>query len=329
MIPLLKSYIHKNSGAEDLSFMKITGKQGKNPNIILLIFSKGYLTYSAKFCQINYEHGKKLLEREYNILSFLRKSISNNIILETIPDVVSLKVFSNFLGLLTTALPGYHKIPDITNCNKSCINMIVNSFNWLEQYYLAQNNEIVELDDDLIELHIKTPIMKFNSNFKSEGKKFQHRFQRITDKWLELKGLKMPLILSHGDFNPHNILFNNQKVTGVVDWEDAKYKSFPFNDILHYCIVSGRENKRERDNIVHNFEDYYLKTGWYKEITDEQSMRLLRKINIENCSEVIDLYIPIYLASMAVKEKDSNRISLKRMHEWIAMLSIYFEFHNQ
>ncbi len=307
--------------------MKINNKGGSNSSTVFLVFSKGKLKYTAKSYLANFGFGEKKLKKEVNILRLLKEKMYGKGILDTIPDIVTLDRFSDRLVLLTSAFDGVQIIPDMLSVqrkNKIYVEAIERSYDWLERFYLAQNTRKIRLDNNLIDLHIKAPLRNFYSNFGSESNVFSSSFEKCVNKWHTMRGLELPLILSHGDFNPHNILFGNGSLLGVIDWEDATQLTFPFCDILHYRVLAGRELRGGRDYIAQNFKDYFLEEGWYKETTEKLSIRLLESVGIDKGREIMELYTPVYLASMANKEIETSRVHMKRSTEWIQMLSIYF-----
>ena len=80
----------------------------------------------------------------------------------------------------------------------------------------------------------------------------------------------LPLVLVHGDFNPANFLYENGRVTALIDWENARVGD-PREDLGWMVAMDGMSNtsvmSHPRDEG--GFLAYYNKlTGW--DITPEE-----------------------------------------------------------
>ncbi|MDN5212436.1 aminoglycoside phosphotransferase family protein [Fulvivirgaceae bacterium BMA12] len=86
---------------------------------------------------------------------------------------------------------------------------------------------------------------------------------------------KPPLVLSHGDFKPTNILISGHKITGILDWEFAFAGPYYFDlgQILRYD-----------EDLPHNFENH-LMAGYRQNIDyniPEYWKRMARSIDLIN-----------------------------------------------
>lgn len=54
------------------------------------------------------------------------------------------------------------------------------------------------------------------------------------------KGYQLPLLYSHNDFNPWNIILTSNSVNIVLDWEDCQQKGLPLMDLYNFFTVLFR-----------------------------------------------------------------------------------------
>ncbi|OQA28750.1 MAG: Phosphotransferase enzyme family protein [Chloroflexi bacterium ADurb.Bin344] len=95
------------------------------------------------------------------------------------------------------------------------------------------------------------------------NKFYEDRFEFVTNNWpfdemkpidywrsLYLDSIKGVLVknlaFSHGDLNPGNIIYKDQRIIGFIDWESSKYDGY-FRDFASvYYLASGDEHWRDK-----------------------------------------------------------------------------------
>ena len=66
-----------------------------------------------------------------------------------------------------------------------------------------------------------------------------------------LRGARGSLGIVHGDFGTANILVDRQRVTGVIDWEAARFTGLPILDAFNY-LDTAHQSCRRNNNTVDN-----------------------------------------------------------------------------
>ncbi len=64
-----------------------------------------------------------------------------------------------------------------------------------------------------------------------------------------IKNKKMPLVLSHNDYIPSNILINRNELK-ILDWEYANFQGLPLTDLLNFLVWAYRDIKQKDRPIV-------------------------------------------------------------------------------
>ncbi len=63
--------------------------------------------------------------------------------------------------------------------------------------------------------------------------------------WALFAGQQMPLVRTHGDFWPGNILVSNDgRLTGVLDWDSSVDGGWPLVDLLHFIAFQNKWQAR-------------------------------------------------------------------------------------
>jgi aminoglycoside phosphotransferase (APT) family kinase protein len=60
-----------------------------------------------------------------------------------------------------------------------------------------------------------------------------------------LADFHLPLVQTHGDFNPSNIFYcpKSGKITGLIDWDTAEHAGLPVLDLLHLLLNITRRRR--------------------------------------------------------------------------------------
>jgi hypothetical protein len=266
----------------DLSeFSKIFYFIFKNSDIKPYLFAK--MTRTAKY---NY-----LIEKEFFFLSQLIEQFPSDLI-KSIPKPIALVDIGNHLIFLEEAVPGISlnnilkKEGRKSRNNRKIIEYLSNTCDWL--YKFQQLTKVGEflIDSDWLDENILRTIDVF-SNYYLLSKKEESYLKDLYEKAVDLKGRKIDLVCSHGDFWVGNILVSNGMLK-IIDWGAANRGFLPFYDfymffyttfnILNECLTNNIQISRSLQDL---------------------KKRYLRKINTDKESHMI--FFPVFLMKRAVQ----------------------------
>ena len=85
---------------------------------------------------------------------------------------------------------------------------------------------------------VSAPIAKLRAAGMSSGEcdRLEGRIDRL------LASQTWPIGVSHGDFSMHNVFFSGQRVSGIIDWDDATFDGLPILDALAYAQSMNRRS---------------------------------------------------------------------------------------
>ncbi|MDT7841631.1 aminoglycoside phosphotransferase family protein [Streptomyces justiciae] len=159
----------------------------------------------------------------------------------TVPEVLDLPRHTGLPTLLTTALPGtsmlaaYHR-PGHHARPAPVHRDFAAAAHWLAALQSATSAGTAPLD-----LAPKT-FDTLDERLAGERIRAELRFLRR-----RLRRCTAPLTAAHGDFWPGNVLVHGDRVTGVVDWENARTAGSPLADparfVVAYCEYLDRRTR--------------------------------------------------------------------------------------
>ena len=91
-----------------------------------------------------------------------------------------------------------------------------------------------------------------------------------------LLGVKIPLVIYHGDFGLHNVLVDSAslQMTAIIDWDRGQENSLPMLDLFHLLIFDGRQ-----DVLLQKYKDC-LFPGNYSSFQKEMLEYYCNALNI-------------------------------------------------
>lgn len=156
----------------------------------------------------------------------------------TVPEVLGLPRHTGFPTLLTTALPGtsmlaaYHR-PGHHTRPAPVHRDFTAAAHWLAALQSATYAGTAPLD--------VAPQVFDTLDERLAGDRTRAALRALRRR---LRGRTAPLTTTHGDFWPGNILVSGDRVTGVVDWENARAAASPLADparfVIAYCEYLDR-----------------------------------------------------------------------------------------
>jgi aminoglycoside phosphotransferase (APT) family kinase protein len=177
---------------------------------------------------------ERSVEAEAQLLQELGK-LGLNRRFEAIPDVVELVEFEGRTALVMTAVPGTPMTTSYfawrhTRDPARVAADFTAAGEWLAalQAATAQGPTAVDLDGGVAAL--------LAGRF-SEDQELEADLDRLAELNGRLSADAVPRTLVHGDFWPGNLLLENGRVTGVVDWEAGSTSGEPLRDLVRFGLA--------------------------------------------------------------------------------------------
>jgi hypothetical protein len=130
-----------------------------------------------------------------------------------------------------------------------------------------------------------SPSLQTDLTIISEG--LGDRFVELTEfgEHLEQAIAGMPSVMRHGDFWPGNVLFDGQRLVGVVDWDWWSNRGVPGADLLHYIATANRLRRRV------SIGDVLASEPWTLSHVRPQLARLLAASGLDDDAQVVQVVV--------------------------------------
>jgi thiamine kinase-like enzyme len=140
--------------------------------------------------------------------------------------------------------------------------------------------------------------------------------QRDVCQWLHrVIGTEIPMVMTHGDFSPHNILVTKGQISGVFDWSEARAEGIPFEDLLHFPIVTFTSSQ-----FVGRLVNNSPSRKWQSITAHAEYLQDY----VHNYSKLVDIdesrpwsWLPWYLLVTALKDLLPWRVNIKSCRHWL------------
>ena len=211
--------------------------------VILFLFAEGNGSHPLVVVKLARTPAQNhLLERSVKRASHIRTLLDDEM-KATVPLMSLLRPINGLLGIAEPALPGE---PFETATATSSWDTIANGCavfaDWLVRFQAH-----TRMSSQVITAHQLESVL---SNTLEKISVMDHRSQT----WVkalskELIGLQIPLVWAYGDAHPSNILLENGRVSGVVDWEGATSGQWPVFDWFQFLLSLAQELIKARCHV--------------------------------------------------------------------------------
>ena len=182
--------------------------------------------------------GANSLRREHDVLIQLRSDCQLDNWLALIPDPLAAGTAGAWTYLLTNLLPGKDgRKPALTETGR-LTSAAIAAIAPLHR----RTEETRVVDDRLLERLVDAPTETIMTSLPSAGvvKRLAGTLRS------DLAGRELTLGWAHGDFHPGNIMLSaDRRVTGIVDWGEAREHDLPALDIA-FWLLTMPEHGRSR-----------------------------------------------------------------------------------
>jgi aminoglycoside phosphotransferase (APT) family kinase protein len=237
-----------------LSCAMMTPRFRASSHVICFILAEGKTEpiFVVKLPRLPGDHGR--LDREVENLQAANHNRAENDF--SIPRVVAYEDYHQHRLLIETAVPGRTMSPAVVRrqpelCTETTISWLTN----LQFATMMRSGK----DSDWFARLIETPLLQFKKMLPEADEAI-----RLIDKTVEmikpLRNFDLPLVMSHEDFSPPNILQTENGSIGVVDWELAEPQGLPASDLFFFLtyIAFARNGARKNAEYVKAFQQAFF-----------------------------------------------------------------------
>lgn len=167
------------------------------------------------------------LEHEYNVLTKVKAILQGSI-----PDIYSFQKINNIPVLFFKAYAGamFNLLLDREEDLASLDKLLSKGSDIILQLGERSKSGEKVIDADFVQKWIKQPFELIKKVFPKIDPKLD----------LSMMGEKYPVIITHQEFNPWNIITDEKGGPVVFDWEDGIIEGLPFVDLYNYFMIAYR-----------------------------------------------------------------------------------------
>lgn len=182
-------------------------------------------------------------------------------------------------------------------------NYLESALTWLLKLQSVTKTEDCVIDDSWIKKNAVHPVELFLEDHKDIDPDIKEFLLKLPKSFREYTGITLPVVASQGDFDQWNIFIDDGKIS-VVDWEDCKLQSSPYEDLfmlLFHMALLHNPKSCEQENFNAFFE---YKSGSYNTFS---SMLDLFSKNYNLPVKLFFLLAPIYVIDTMNKKYPNHR----------------------
>ncbi|MEW5902657.1 MAG: phosphotransferase, partial [Acidobacteriota bacterium] len=265
-----------------LSFLQISLDSGRpHGRIAYAIFEKGTsepILYAKIYRR---PADNRLQTREFELMKKLGRQKG---IRESVPAPLMLKEINGHAVFFESAVPGYPMSSLIRSANRER-QEIFRSFteqavlcvaDWAGSFYRQAGNGKTVLDEQFFEKEVAARIREFSGNLSLGDEERKRYLSFFRKRFEEAKGMRLPLLATHGNLGPQNILLDlEQERLFVIDWKMAKEgEALPLRDfhsfLLYYLYRTyecGLVQSAELDDAFR--ESFIQRSDWFGELVSK------------------------------------------------------------
>jgi hypothetical protein len=299
---------------QPLSALQAGGARGKDRKVNFLIFN-GSQSYPLLVLKVARSHNYQTrLRQEYQALTEISAFSS---LRGTVPGPIGLFEIDNHLVVAEKFMPG------------TPLSILLRKREHVKEEQVRDDLQIAQ---NWLALFQKAT-WSGNSSFSSEVE-----VQATGDLWKQLPpgfsndlaacaesfyGLQFPLVGSHGDFWPGNLLLA-ESGPGVIDWEHYKRRFPPFRDAFVFITTYARTYPWKGwswPSKAEAFHKAFLEKNWFSELLLGYFSKCLANLSLPlECAHYL---FSLFLLDMAAEEKAEG----KEDGQWVTFLQTYATRH--
>lgn len=326
MIPYIKEYLLKNwenlklgQRPNDLLFIKFEDRLIRSQDVSIITFLVKKIIDNSEIPSLIVKiprypenpYANLTLKNEYNNLIKVQEKINNIQIINTMPKIIFMVTINNSLILAENFLSGSDMGSTILNNDipKTFIDNFGLASSWLINFQTSYGGRTIKLGDFMINYAEKI-INDYIVNFPEKSSSHNAFFKNIINACEKSCDKEIVIFPQQTDYHASNILLNNGKVSGVIDWEDFEEFGLPCFDLFHF-ITTYHEG----------LYNYFCKTGYWEGIdklsNDPEWLTILNNaiskfylvpLNID--PELVHIFIALYAIKCVLIAGSSRKEAL-------------------
>ena len=247
---------------ERLSSVLITPRFRASSHVVILVFTEGGSdpVLVAKVPRL--KGAQSSLEREVANLRSAHASCATG--LDSIPRVVAFEEYCGRPMLVETALIGRAMDPTVVRRRLGdCCDAVIG---WLTEVQ-SSLEYAPESEKGWYERLVERPLLYLSEVFPLSLEETR-LLDRTRDLLSPLQGMRLPLVLEHGDLSSPNVMLLRDGGTGVVDWELADPHGLPTYDLFFFLTYAAFAVRKARTNgqYVRAFhEAFFGRKAWARQ----------------------------------------------------------------
>ncbi|MBI4847301.1 MAG: polysaccharide deacetylase family protein [Nitrospirae bacterium] len=253
---------------------------------------------------VKYIKNKKmehLIEEEYENIAYLQKRLSGAL-KKSIPQICCFeRVGGMYPVMILNHISGSKMSEILTNNSERDLvradNNIRQAMRWLVEF--QRQTETNRASISSLEPSIESLLHEYVS---LPGAREDAAPADLFSKIKKLNNVEVPLVCSHGDWFPSNILIENGKMT-VIDWADMQKGALPTNDLftffLSFRILPGKGGKA--NVFLNSFENVFFDGRRFSVLTQKYLNWYSLEMGFDK--DMLKLLFLLYLLEKAVMEE--------------------------
>lgn len=269
-----------------------------------------------------YAEGKLAFSSLENESIFLDKLSKTEEVLTCIPQMYKLIKFEDMPVLLIKAYQGenLNSLLDKEEDELKLKKLLKEGASLLSKLYLASEKKEKTIDSGFVGDYFVKPLKNALQFYPKEILKTE----QVLDGFFKYKnyhGKKIPFILLHHEFNPWNILCQNEGKPVVLDWEDAAFSGVPLLDLYNYFLICfrilfvGESKKSSERNFDAKQKRANILLGVYQEFIKEYC----KTINIS--LDLVDFLFVLYVIDSISFFVNEKRKEIDYAKSWLRILN--------
>lgn len=251
MIPYIKEFILKNweslklgQRPKDLLFIKFEDRLIRSQDVSIITFLVKKITNNGEtpFLIVKIprypenQYANLTLENEYNNLIKVQENIDDQNILNAMPNPILMKKINNSIVFISNHLLGNEMGYSIfsKNIDSAFLDNFNMSFKWLVNFQNLWTNKFMITFKEFTDKYVKAIIQKYCTTFPNRANSHDKYFDAILHKCSEFSNEEIIILPQHGDFHASNLFITNNKISGVIDFEDFTENGIPCFDLIHF-----------------------------------------------------------------------------------------------
>jgi len=284
-----------------LSCVMMTPRFRASSHVICFVLAAGRTEpiFVVKLPRLPGDHGR--LDHEVANLHAANRDRAENDF--SIPRVVAYEDYHQHRLLIETAVPGRTMSPAVVRRQPELCTET--TFTWLTNLQLATTTRSAN-GNDWFERLIEKPFLQFKKILPAADEA-----ARLIDEAVAMmkpfRNHAIPLVMSHEDFSPPNILQAENGSIGVVDWELAEPQGLPASDLFFFLtyIAFARNGARKNETYLKAFQQaFFNSNAWARPYVERYCERL--KLSHEMLAPLFVSTWGRYVAGLIARLQESN-----------------------